>query len=59
MGNICKMIKVDLQELETEEQIESRIECIANISRHSSSRFCHIDLNLFKESRLLDEKKPK
>jgi serine/threonine protein kinase len=51
MANICKMIKVDLQELESEEQIESRMECIANISRHSSSRFCHIDQSTLEESR--------
>jgi serine/threonine protein kinase len=51
MGNICKMINVDLQELETEEQIEARIECIANISRHSSSRFCNIDQSTLEESR--------
>jgi hypothetical protein len=43
MENICNMINIDLQELETEEQIVSRIECIANISRHSSSRYHNID----------------
>jgi serine/threonine protein kinase len=43
MENICKMINVDLQELETEEEIVSRIERIANISRHSSSRCHNID----------------
>jgi hypothetical protein len=43
MENICKMINIDLQELETKEQIVSRIECIANISSHSSRRYHNID----------------
>ena len=43
MENICKKIKVDLQELETDDQIASRIDCIANISKHSVSRFCNFD----------------
>ena len=51
MENICEKIKVDLQELETEEHIASRIECIANISRHSISRFCNSDLATLEESR--------
>jgi Protein tyrosine and serine/threonine kinase len=36
MGSICNMIKVDLQELETEENITLRIKYIENISEHSS-----------------------
>ena len=51
MENICRMIKRDLQELETEEHIASRIECIANISRHSSSRFYNFDQAALDESR--------
>ena len=51
MENICRMIKLDLQELETEEHIASRIECIANISRHSSSRFYNFDQAALDESR--------
>jgi Protein tyrosine and serine/threonine kinase len=51
MENICRMIKLDLQDLETEEQIASRKECIANISRHSSSRFCNFDQAALEESR--------
>ena len=51
MRNVCKMINVDLQKIETEEHIASRIECIANISRHSVSRFCNSDLATLEESR--------
>jgi hypothetical protein len=41
MGNICRMIKVDLQELETEEKILML----------SLSRFCNSDQIAFEESR--------
>ena len=51
MRNVCKMINVDLQELETEEKIASRMDCIANISRHSVSRFCNFDQGTLEESR--------
>jgi serine/threonine protein kinase len=51
MENICSMIKIDLQELETEEDIALRSECIANISRHSSSRFYNLDNAALDESR--------
>jgi vacuolar-type H+-ATPase subunit D/Vma8 len=43
MENICNMIKVDLQELETEETIALRIKYVANISEHSSSRCYNFD----------------
>jgi Protein tyrosine and serine/threonine kinase len=51
MENNFKMIKVDLKELDTEERIASRIDCNANMSRHSSSRYCNLDQSQWDELR--------
>ena len=51
MRNVCKMLKADLHELETEDQIASRIDCIANISRHSVSKYHNFDQTPLEESR--------
>jgi serine/threonine protein kinase len=51
MKTIYSMIKVDLKVLETEENIESHIACMANISRHSSSKYLNLDNLSLEESR--------
>jgi hypothetical protein len=53
MKNICRLIKIDLKEIDTEESIQSRQDLIANISRHSSSRYSNYDQSVFEESRHL------
>jgi hypothetical protein len=51
MITICKMIKVDLKELESEESIQTRQDLIANITRHSSSRYSTFDQSVLEESK--------
>jgi Protein tyrosine and serine/threonine kinase len=43
MDNICEMTKLDLKEHGIEDSIQTRLEFLSNISRHSSSRLLNID----------------
>jgi serine/threonine protein kinase len=51
MKSICKMIKVDLMQIDTRESIKSRLDLIANISRHSSSRYSTFEHSFMEDSR--------
>ena len=43
MDNICEMTRYDLEEHGIKESIQTRLEFLADISRHSSSRLLNID----------------